>query len=421
MSYIDPSQTAYKDGPGLDAFGRLRICESKPLFGLSQEYTYHPLVWDHYTAGTGTATYTQSRNSTILSTAGTASGARALRQTKVYWRYQPGKSQLCKMTGTLKYSGTPTGATYGEFAYGDDRNGIRFGVNATGVYVSIRSDVSGSVVTDRVYQSSWNQDKMDGTGASGITADFTKEQIFVIDFQWLSVGRVRLGLQIGGILYYVHEFKHSNIVTAAYMRTANLPIRAEVFNDGGTGSNFSLETICCSVDSESGTDNTPSYAFGYSAYIATPIAVDTTLRPIVTRRLRDTFNGLTVRGHAHLLEFDLLVQTNPIYWEIRYNPTVTPGAAVVTTTNVDTTYSISEYDTFSAGNLATVSGGVVLWAGIAGTGSGANKINTTISFADSLNILGRTYANARDQYTFCARSITGNASLSLAVRIQEQY
>jgi hypothetical protein len=46
---------------------------------------------------------------------------------------------------------------------------------------------------------------MDGTGRSGITLDVTKTQIFIVDLEWLGVGRVRLGFVIDGKIYYCHE------------------------------------------------------------------------------------------------------------------------------------------------------------------------------------------------------------------------
>jgi len=92
---------------------------------------------------------------------------------------------------------------------------------------------------------------MNGTGSSGITLDFTKSQILFIDFEWLGVGRVRMGFVIDGAIYYCHEFNHANNLTGVYMSTPNLPIRYEIANDGNGGA-AALEHICASVISEGG-------------------------------------------------------------------------------------------------------------------------------------------------------------------------
>lgn len=419
MSYLPLDQMAYRDGPGLDAFGNLRVSTGSTLFGASQEYTFHPLLWDHYTASGGTATHSVNTNSSVLSTASTTSGARAIRQLKIYLRYTPGKSQLVKVTGTLRKGSSPTGAAFAGVGYYDDDNGLFFKDSSTGVSVVKRTNTSGSVVETQVNQANWNLDKLDGTGPSGLVVDWTKEQIFVTDFQWLGVGRVRMGLAVMGSVVYVHEFQHANQTTVVYIRTANLPVRYEVFNSGGTGSNISLEAVCASVESEGGVNEDDYYSFSYSAYVAAPVSVDTTLRPYVQRRLRDTFNGLTVRGHSHLDSFHLLVASGNIYWEIRYNATVNI-LGTTTTTNVDTTYSISEFDTYT-GNANTVTGGIVVASGFAVPGSGSSRGIQSVSNIGARPQLSRTYSNTRDSYTLCVRSMSGSATFSTSVMLQEQY
>jgi len=418
LSYLPLDQVGIKDGPALDAFGNLRVSQPVSLFGTSQEYNYHPLLWDHHTASGGTATHATATNSTVLSTAATTSGARAMRQSKIYLRYTPGKSQLIKMTGTLRKSGTASGTSYAGIGYYDDESGLFFRYNSSGVAVVERSSVSGSRVDTAVLQANWNLDKLDGTGQSGLTIDWTKEQIFVIDFQWLGVGRVRFGVALRGMVNYVHEVYNANTTTSVYMRTACLPPRYEVFNEGGVGANISVEAVCTSVESEGGVHEDEYYAFVYSAYL-TPVSLDTTMRPYITRRIRDVFNGLTCRGHAHLNSFDILVGTNNIYWEVRYNATVTIGG-VTTTTNVDATNSISEYDTYT-GAANTITGGVVVANGFGVPGAGSNKGLLGIQNLGSRPLLGRTYAGVRDSYTLCARSLSGAATMSVAVQLQEQY
>ena len=421
MSYISPEQTAYKDSANLDAFGRLRVSTGAQLFGLSQEYSNHPLVWDSYTASGGTATWSALRNSTALTTAGTTSGARALRQTKMYFRYTPGKSQLIKMTAILQKGAVPSGTAFSAVGYYDDNNGLFFKQSAAGVYVVERSGVSGSVVDNPVLQASWNIDKFDGNGPSGKTIDWTKTQIFMIDMQWLGAGRVRYGLDIDGVLYYCHQFIHANTLDQIYMETADLPLRYEVFNSGGAGSNISLESICSSVESEGGIQENSVYPFSYSAYVDTPLSISTTMRPLVTRRLRSTFNGKTVRGVARLNSFGLRVGSNDIYWEISFNQTVTLGAGGSTVTGlVNSAYSISEYDTYVGANN-TVSGGSVIFNGFALSGAGGSRGLTLSPGANTVLQIGKNYAGVSDSYTLSARSTASTATVSVVVQLEETY
>jgi hypothetical protein len=85
-----------------------------------------------------------------------------------------------------------------------------------------RTYTSGSPVDTEISQSSWNGDKLDGTGASGFTLDPSKSNILFIDIEWLGVGSVRVGFVINGQLITAHTFNNANSLTTVYMQTANL-------------------------------------------------------------------------------------------------------------------------------------------------------------------------------------------------------
>ena len=420
MSYVSPELLAFKDGPNLDAFGRLRVSHPETLFTSSQEYVPDPLHVENYATGGGSATYTQANSSTVLSTAGTTSGARALRQTKVYWRYQQGKSHLIKMTGTLNKSGTAAGTSVARIGYFDDNNGVFFGRDVTGFFIAKRSNVSGSVVDTKVYQSAWNVDGMNSAlnalNPSDITVDFTKEQIFTMDLQWLGVGRVRYYLFINGKLNLVHETMNANLFTAVYIRTANLPCRYEVFNDSGTGANISVEAICIAIESEGGVVDEGGVTLEFdTAGAGRSCANSSPLTYLFSIRLKDTFNGLTYRGHVENIETNILATTNNCYWEWLWNATLGGSPAW---SDVNTTYSGVEYDT-----SATFSGGIAVASGfVVAGGNGVNAFQTSVS-AQQPNalILGRTYANVRDTWTLVARGIGGASTVYTATNFEEQY
>lgn len=407
------------DGQGLSAFGSARVVSPVTLFATSQEYTPHPLLWEHVTASGGSATHSAVRNSTALSTAGTGSGARAIRQTKVYWRYQPGKGQRVKASCVPVSSGAISGAARVSWGYGDDNNGVFAGQDATGKYVELRSDVSGSVVKTRAYQSAWSgADRIDGLGDSGVTLDFTKDQLFVLDLEWLSVGRVRCGFEINGAIIYVHQFIASNVGAGAYMRTANLPIRYEVINDGGAGSNVTMEAICAGVESEGGVDDEGGYGFVASMGVtsvscAQGSGATPTMIPLFSMRLVDTFGGITYRGHVHPTDIETQVATNSAYWQLRWNGSLT-GATWAS--SPDATYSGAEVDLAST----AISGGVVVAAGYWSAGQGSHSIGNQNSPVNKL-ILARTYANVRDTLTLCACGYGGASTISAAINYQEQY
>jgi len=96
------------------------------------------------------------------------------------------------------------------------------GTTATNCVVS-------KTIDNRYPQSSWNIDKMDGTGASLMTLDLTKMQMFYIDYTWYGAGAIRFGFKNNrGEVIYCHRIPNNNVNTEAYMRSGNLPGRYEI-------------------------------------------------------------------------------------------------------------------------------------------------------------------------------------------------
>ena len=83
-------------------------------------------------------------------------------------------------------------------------------------------------VDTRTPQSSWNIDKMDGTGTSGYNIDLSKMQMFYIDYTWYGAGAIRYGFRAtDGNVTYCHRIINNNVNAEAYMRSGNLPARYE--------------------------------------------------------------------------------------------------------------------------------------------------------------------------------------------------
>jgi hypothetical protein len=186
----------------------------------------------------------------------------------------------------------------------DDLNGIFFRMNGTTPEMVIRK---GGVDTEIVAQSLWNVDKLDGTGASAIDIDFTKSQIFVADYQWLGVGRVRVGFSLNGRVYYTHYFTHLNELTGPYMFQPSLPVRWEIKNTGTTASVSSMMCICFSVyvegsDFETGFDNSVSTGTTAITLAASP----NNIKGILAIRLKNTVNGQPNRAVARIKDWEIV-------------------------------------------------------------------------------------------------------------------
>jgi hypothetical protein len=250
MSYIfEKTQILAADSGSVDAFGRWRVSSPTTLFDGRSGYG-EDLQWsDQLISGTLTSSQSNPLAATIFTTTANTAGRR-VRQSMQRFNYTPGKSQLILTTFLM---GAGIGGNKKKVGYFDDRNGLFLQQDGSEVSFNRRSYVTGSPVDEKVVQANWNLDTFDGTGPSGVTLDLSKVQILVVDFEWLGVGRVRIGFNIDGVTYYCHQFTHANEITTVYMSTAGLPIRYEM-EHSGTGELSSMHCICSTVISEGGAE-----------------------------------------------------------------------------------------------------------------------------------------------------------------------
>ncbi|NIR25855.1 MAG: hypothetical protein GWN77_02605, partial [Gammaproteobacteria bacterium] len=156
-----------------DAFGRLRVSDPETIFDSKQVYDNQPLLWDDQEesgSGTGSSHSTATASTTISVGAATA-GVRG-RQTFMRFNYQPGKSQLAFITFVLDKSGGGSGISR-KVGLFDANTGLWFGDSGGTYLVGIRDGGSDTTTT----QAFWNIDQMTGSGPSGVTLDFSKNQI----------------------------------------------------------------------------------------------------------------------------------------------------------------------------------------------------------------------------------------------------
>lgn len=392
-------------GSAADAFTRLRTSPPFTIFDSKQLNDNLPLLWDDAeTSGSGTSSsHSVNTASTTISVGATTAGTR-VRQTFRRFNYQPGKSQLVFLTGTIGSGGTGLTQRIGIF---DDDNGLFFNIEEGTVKVTRRTKTSGAVVDNDTAQSSWSVDKMDGTGTSGITLDFTKEQIFVIDFEWLGVGTVEFGFVVDKKLYTAHQIHTANSGTAVWASTPNLPLRYEISNDG-TGAAASVEQVCGTVISEGG--NNPSGVTRYKSTGATNIKCNTadTAYAIIGLKLQSAKAGTTI----DIQSISVLCETNDDFeWFLVFNPTLGSALSYSNLTNSAVQVAVGEA---SNPSTSTVTGGTI----VAG-GYGAATVPSDIPIDNSLK-LGKAIDGTLDEYVLAVRPLTSNAEVQGSITWKEE-
>lgn len=368
MSYFEKTRILAADSPSIDAFGKWRVSNPTTLFDSKQIVDSGSFYFDIKTVTGGTVTWNSgSAQSTMKVTA--TSGSRAIKQTKRIFVYQPGKSQQIICTG--KFDGRVDGIkkSIGSF---DDNDGYFFQTSGSSFGVVLRKTINGVKTDTFISQSSWNLDKMNGTGLSGNTLDITKAQIYTMDYEWLGVGRIRYGVVQKGVLTYVHEIQNYNSLETVYLRNPNLPIRYEISTHKNTTTGSLMTQICSTVISEGGFQNTGKRQVIISNKGATIGASE------YDGVLFIRYNSSTSKCAQIIPEqLDLLVKpgnSSPFAgrWDLLLNPSVT---SAVTYNNASGSI-VTQVGVVSDGNIITNPGTVIATGYFAGTA--ANSVSEMI-------------------------------------------
>jgi hypothetical protein len=299
--------TRFSDTGNLTAFGRLRVANTRLLGEFRNMYgTYGPVEIITKFENGGSQTINLAQTNTLINTT-TVSGSRALRQSRRYHPYVPGSTTLAFISFTF---GAPKENLRQQAGLFDDSNGIFLRLDGETVSFVIRKGGTDSQV---VNQEDWNVDSFDGLGISKQTLDITKSQVLVIDYQWLSIGRVRIGFDINGQIFYGHYFEHANSITEPYMFQPSLPVRWEIVNVGETTSNSSLMCISFGVYTE-GQDGETGFDQSISSG-QTPITVSTSQIGLLAIRLKNNVNSQPMRAFARLKEWGVFTDT-PIRYRV---------------------------------------------------------------------------------------------------------
>ena len=375
----------------LDAFGRQRVSEPFTLFDSQNRYAADN-QFDVATTGTGTTTFLTNEAAVKMEVTSGGTGS-VTRQSFRSFPYQPGKGLLVLATFVMDAS-TSVNLTQ-QVGYFNDQNGVFFQRNGTTNSFVLRSFVTGVASDARtVTQANWNGDKLDGTGASGLTLDTSKSQILWMDFEWLGVGSVRCGFIINGQYITCHTFNNANLIANVYMTTAILPVRYRISSVTAAVA-ASMKSICCTVISEGGFEQTSIDHVARRTTVLTTIG--TTFLPLVSIRLASGRTGAVVIPNR----VQVLPTTSQNY-EVALikNPTLT-GATWAATVPSDANVE------FDVAATATTGGTIVQTDYVTSTGSGGTS---GTSFAAAYNFdlqLGASIGGTSDIYTVVIRTVSG--------------
>lgn len=271
-----------------DSQNRLKVTNAQNIFEADFEYGSQPLRWESLTTSGGVITHLPGSGGVQMFVS-TTNGAIAIRQSRPYHRYQPGKSMF--MASAMNFGG-PVTNNRSRVGFFDDSNGAFFEqadsttTNPSGMFVVVRSDASGSVVDTRISYENWS----DPYGRK-VAIDWTRIQMLFVEYAWYGAGMVRFGVFIDGECIPLHEIGYGNKTsqTAPWARTGNLPVRYENRNLTATSASTTINHYGVSVMVDGRVDEQRGFTYAYGMAPATPrrtVAAGSTRYPVMSFRNR---------------------------------------------------------------------------------------------------------------------------------------
>ena len=355
-------------GTNLDAFGRLRVSETHTLADYSHIYGEEVELLTS-TSGSGTKTL-RANEASVRLTVGTGNGDYVVHQSRMHHHYMPGKSQLALMSFVFGAARVNTVKRVGLFG---EEDGVYFQQAGDGTLQFVkRTSISGSVVDETpIPQSSWNVDKCDGTGASEFDLEVLNTQLFFCDYQWLGVGRLRVGFVHDGEFIVAHEFEHSNNLATVYWRNPNLPIRCEIRNTGVAVGSAYMDQICSTVMSEGGYIESGVNYSSYAENILLTKGAPATAKCLLAIKLKDTYQSFPNRSIVRLTDLNILSDGASIVYELWRLPSASTNITGGTWVSANTD-SVVQYNV-TVGTSFNTTGGELFTSGFVAANNPSGK------------------------------------------------
>jgi hypothetical protein len=200
--------------------------------------TWGATTYRYRRVATGTGAAVAETNGEFRLQTGTAINTVANLETNQRGQYQAGT--MGQFGAGFRIPTAPTGTQYAKWGYSDFvESGFYYGYDVTGLFVAY---LTGGVET-KIYQTNWNEDRLDGLGESGLELIIADGSIVQIDFTWYGYGSIKFSFLIFNTItlktqkVVAHTVK---IFGSASIVDPNQPLKFEVGNGASSTTDFSL-------------------------------------------------------------------------------------------------------------------------------------------------------------------------------------
>lgn len=292
MTYSIKEQILF-DPTNLSAFGTLETAELTPLVQMDFVYGINSQLGVSSTANTGVVDTTLRR---LRLQTGTNSAGSAIFRSRKTIKYRAGQGILARFTFVFA---TGTASSTQIAGCGNANDGYFFGYSGTTFGIFHR--LNGSIL-EFTAQTSWNGDKMNGSGASGMTIIPQFGNVYMIKYPYLGYGNINFYILDNATSRFilVHTIKYTNTTDTVQLTNPTLAFYCQMLNAGNT---TNLIAYCGSVgmflSGERNFDSSPRWAADNSK---SGVTAETS---IMTLRNATTYNGVDNQGLIRLNSFSV--------------------------------------------------------------------------------------------------------------------
>jgi len=374
------------------AFGELAV--QQPVAEVLIHFPYNLNTDLVNTTVVGSGSVTHSNQFAVISSGAAINSSGRLNSNRAL-EYNPGIGGLARFTTLFS---TPEAGNTQISGIGSATDGFFFGYNGTSFGILYRVNS----VDTWILQSTWNTDKMDGTGPSGMNLNPTKGNVFQIKYQWLGFGAIRFYIenQFTGTLNQVHVINYANQNTTVSVNNPSFNFHAKSENTtNNTNVQMKVPSIGLFIEGDRGSVGFTRNAIGFEKSISAGIETN-----ILTIRNKTVYQGVVneIQIQPDILNFAGDGAKN-IVFRLKVDATL---GGTTSFTDVRTNNSVVDYDT--AGT--TVTGGIlVLVVPVSKTG----QLTISLPLLNQVMVPGRTL-------TISAESVGAN-DVSAGISWQERF
>lgn len=410
----------------MDLFGRINTATPTTIFTSHLAFTNQLETIQYLSTGSGSFFYDVS--STVMQQRVGSSAGRAVRQSREYLLYQPGKLQGCYISLVPELSGNFDDSIAIRAGLFDDYRdksaepnqpsmGHFFELSGNTWYVVERANSYDNVTNvTRIPQRNWNLDTVNGnrsTSPSGYILRIPPNTgvLFSIDRQWLGVGVVRMGIIFNGKPIFVHAF-HDRLLGRPYTHLPKLPVRWEIEKvAGGTSIPTTMGSICTEVH-VFGEYQMLGIIYALPADLAISQSLDTSMSPCLLIRLRQQYCRATFK----LISVDIFSPSNDIAYTVYKNPVIS-GTPALTFTPFPDRGSMVEYCYTGTPTNYTLTGGIPIRSGFATNNNSISDNLTTQELITAHSFCSDIQGNTDTLVIACLRY--GNTPVRMTARWME--